>query len=356
MSVSARPPEEGARVPSEAPRWRRWRWRRPEREQGLLLGAALALAACLFEPSWPLQRALFDHVVVLDVTQSMNVADQQLDDRPVSRLAFARQAVRDALLRLPCGSKLGLGLFTEYRSYLLLQPVEVCANLQELRSTLARIDGRMAWTGNSEVAKGLYGGLAVARQLPDTPSLVFVTDGQEAPPVNPRHRPPFNGKAGEVSGLIVGVGGLTPQPIPKTDPEGRPLGFWGADEVQQTDPYSRGRGGSVGGEAMVDGPDTATPSALPTAPAGSEHLSSLREAYLRLLAGETGLRFLRLQQTSDLGTAMTASDLARPVPARLDLRPALGLLALLLLVLRHVPTLPAWRLPRRGPHSERPMT
>jgi mxaL protein len=270
---------------------------------------------------------------VLDVTQSMNVADQMLDGKPASRLAYAKQSLRGAMLRLPCGSKLGLGLFTEYRSYLLLAPVEVCANLQELRSTLSRVDGRMAWTGNSEIAKGLYNGLAIVKQLPDTPALVFITDGQEAPPLNPQHRPPFNGKAGEIPGLIVGVGGLTPMPIPKTDPQGRPLGWWGADEVMQTDPYSRGRGGSVSGETMAEG-QAAAP--LPGVVAGSEHLSSLREGYLRLLADETGLRFLRLQQTQDLADALTDSTLARPVPDRLDLRPALALLALLLMLARHL--------------------
>jgi mxaL protein len=299
-----------------------------------LAGAALVLAACFLQPSLPMQRALFDHLVVLDVTQSMNVTDHHLDGKPVTRLAYAKHALREALLHLPCGSKIGLGLFTEYRSYLLIAPVEVCANLQELRSTLARIDGRMAWTGNSEIAKGLYSGLSIAGQLPDTPALVFVTDGHEAPPVNPQHRPPFNGKAGEVPGLIVGVGGLAPMPIPKTDPQGRPLGYWSADEVMQTDPYSHGRGGSLSGEAMVDDQPA---TALPNEMAGSEHLSGLREGYLRLLAGETGLHFLRLHDPQALAKALTDTSMARPVAARLDLRPGLACVALLLLLLRHLP-------------------
>ena len=63
---------------------------------------------------------------------------------------------------------------------------------------------------------------------------VFVTDGHEAPPLDPRHRPAFDDKPGDVAGLLVGVGGLLPVPIPKSDPMGRPLGFWRADEVMQT--------------------------------------------------------------------------------------------------------------------------
>jgi mxaL protein len=315
---------------------------RGRRDTVLLAGAALLLLACLLRPSIPVQRALFEHVVMIDVTQSMNVADMLLDGQPVSRLAYARQALRASLLQLPCGSRVGLGLFTEYRSFLLLAPVEVCANLQELRSTLDRIDGRMAWTGNSEIAKGLISGIGIAGQLPGKPSLVFVTDGQEAPPLDPRHRPRFDGKPGEVQGLVVGVGGLLPMPIPKIDPSGRPLGTWAADEVMQTDPRSQGRSGSVGGEKMVEDAAGPVPEALRGGRAGSEHLSSLREGYLRLLAGELGLGYLRLDDTDGLLRGLTTKALARPVPAQADLRVPLALLALALLAWRHAPLAP-WR-------------
>lgn len=314
---------------------------RREADRWLLAGAALALGACFLKPGVQLEQPLFEHVVVLDVTQSMNVTDQEMAGRPVSRLAFAKEALHRSLLLLPCGSKIGWALFTEYRSFLLMAPVEVCANLGELQSTLARIDGRMAWSGNSEVAKGLHSGLDIVKRLPEHPSLIFVTDGHEAPPLNPRHRPAFDDKPGETKGLIMGVGGLIPAPIPKTDPLGRPIGFWRADDVLQTDPFSQGRQTSVGREAMADDDSTAAP-ALPGASPGSEHLSSLREAYLRLLAGEQGLGYRRLQGTDgpDAGAAMAAAlaapELARPVRARLDLRFAFAAVALCLLLARHM--------------------
>ena len=315
--------------------WQRARasWRH-NRERWLLGTAALALAGCFLNPGWTMQRSLFEHVIVLDVTQSMNVTDQQLDGKPVSRLAYAKHALRQSLLQLPCGSKLGWAIFTEYRSLLLLAPVEVCANLTELRSTLVNIGTPMAWSGNSEIAKGVHSAIGIARQLPGSPSLVFVTDGHEAPPLNPRLRPAFDDKPGEVPGLIVGVGERLPSPIPKTDPQGRPLGFWGADEVMQTDARSQARGGSVAGETMLDDrAGTVTPS-LGAVP-GSEHLSGLREAYLRLLAREQGLAFLHLQSTQGLTAALTSPALARPVPSRGDGRVALAGLALVLLLARH---------------------
>ncbi|HJV72077.1 MxaL protein [Ideonella sp.] len=311
-------------------------------DRGLLGGAALALAIGFMRPTWPTERALFEQVIVLDVTQSMNVTDTVLNGKPASRLAFAKHALRESLLRLPCGSRIGWAVFTEHRSFLLYSPIEVCAHLNELRSTLDRIDGRMAWIGGSEVAKGIHSGIGLVKQLPRPTALVFVTDGHEAPPLNPRHRPAFDGRPGEVAGLIVGVGDLLPSPIPKTDPDGRALGFWRADEVMQTDPRSQGRGASVGGETMVE--DSAAAAPLPDASTGSEHLSSLHDAYLRLLASELGLGYHRLQSSEALSAALTAPVLARPVPVQADGRAALGVLALVLLLVRHLGHMP---LPRR---------
>ncbi len=291
----------------------------------MLAAAAAALAVGLLHPSISVQRNLFDDVVVLDITQSMNVADLRLDGKPVSRLAFAKHALRNALLELPCGSRIGWAIFTEYRSFLLLAPLEVCANLSELRATLDHIDARMAWSGNSEVGKGLHSALGIARQLTDKPSLVFVSDGHEAPPIDPRFRRPLDDVPGAVPGVIVGVGDLSPSPIPKTDPDGRPLGFWRADEVLQTDPRRAGR--SDLGVAAADSRGDAAAAA-----SGTEHLSALHEDHLRGLAEQVGLRYLRLQDADALAAALTTRALARIETTQTDAQPPLAVAALMLLL------------------------
>ncbi len=306
--------------------------------------AALLLVLAYARPTLPWKRALFEHVVVLDITQSMNVEDERLDGRPAARLAFAKRMLNDALAELPCGSRLGWAIFTEYRSYLLYTPVEVCANRAELRASLAGIDGRMAWSGNSEIAKGLHSAVTVARALPGRPSVVFITDGQEAPPIDPRHRPRFDDTPGEVSGVVVGVGDTRPSPIPKLDPLGRRLGFWRADEVAQADPRRQGRGASVAGESMVEeGGPGASAVDLGTTP-GSEHLSGLREPYLQLLASESGFAYHRLRDAAGLSQVWRDASLARPVAVRGDLRLSFAALAVALLLVSPAAALWAgWR-------------
>ncbi len=327
--------------------WRPPTWRgaatslRESGARGLLLGAVLALLVGLWGPTitWPRQR--HDLLIVLDVTQSMEVADLQREGEPVTRLEQARWALAQTLRRLPCGSRIGWGVFTEYRSFLLLEPVEVCEHQRELLAMLGRIDARMAWTGNSEVAKGLYSGLKIAKALPSKPALVFVTDGHEAPPVHPQYRPSDEGAVRVVPGLVVGVGGDRPAPIPKLDPEGRTYGYWAADEVMQRDPRSFGRGGSVAGEQMVEDRPGVAPALVGATP-GTEHLSSLREPYLRLLAGETGLDYHRLGDPEALFRALTDRRLAHPVVSRMDVGWMLATVALAALLAVYLPWT-AWK-------------
>ncbi|WP_374341816.1 vWA domain-containing protein [Methyloversatilis sp.] len=295
----------------------------------------LALATALFAlaavmPPLSLPGRSYSHMVVIDITQSMNTRDYELDGKPIDRLHYARYALAESLRTLPCGSSVGWGVFAEYRLLALMTPVEVCGNYHELLATLANIDTQMSWAGASEVSKGLFSSIRALKELDPGPSLVFVTDGHEAPPLHPKIRPSFDGEPGRVKGVIVGTGGSTLSPIPKFDPDGRPLGYWRADEVSQQDTATRGRtGSSEGNEAMVD--ETGKAVAQATA-GGTEHLSSLKAPHLRDLAAQTGMNYLSLAEPSSLAEALTHPDFARmqSVPTRVGWLPALlGILCLL---------------------------
>jgi mxaL protein len=292
--------------------------------------ALVCLAAALLHLRLPLPQRVFEGIVMIDITQSMDVQDMRLIDEPVgaglfnaqvthkaSRLEFAKQALWRAIPSLPCGSKLGLGVFTEYRSLLLLAPVEVCANSADLQETVRNIEGRMAWAGNSEVAKGLYWAMKLAGKQPDKPALVFISDGQEAPPINADNRLAYPGNVGDIKGLLVGVGGLLPQAIPKRDPNGQPIGEWQASEVSQVNPFGQSGGNDPAPDSKTtqaltnrDGAAVSTmrtQASLLGATPGTEHLSAQRAAYLGLLAGEVGLSYASPQSESAL-----ASLLKRP--------------------------------------------
>lgn len=313
--------------------------RRLSRRSLLPLALGLVLAAWV-GPHWPGPGLRHDWVIVLDVTQSMDVRDMpwRAPDGTVqliSRLQAAKQQVAGLVGAMPCGSQIGLGLFTEARSFLLLAPLEVCGHYREIKDTLARIDGRMAWTGNSEVAKGLYNAVAISAGLPDKPALLFLTDGHESPPVNPRYRPNFPGTPGEVRGLVVGVGGDELAPIPRSDPAGRPLGFWGASEVMQVDPRSLGRGGT--GEALVDTEADRPVAPIPGAIPGKEHLSALRGDYLQDLAQGIKLDYLRLGEPAALAAAALDPAYAHPARTQHALGPWLAGAALALLLVVYAP-------------------
>ena len=299
--------------------------------------AALLLLVALWNPSAPRTQQRWMHLAFVDITQSMNTLDMPAPGATAvppggvgdSRLGFTRRALQRTLAELPYGSQLGLGVFSEYRSVLLLTPLEVCANYEELFAVIERIDGRLAWAGASEVWRGVESAMQVASLVQGKPSVVFISDGHEAPPLRgsqrielelPQHAPP---------GWIAGVGGDVPMSIPKFDPNGRALGVWQADEVLQSDPASLGR--TVGGarQTLVDA-DGKPIEVL--AGSGIEHLSSLREPHLRSLAEGGGLQYLRLRQPGDLSTALRAQSLARLVTSDASWRwlPALLALALML--------------------------
>ena len=306
------------------------------------LALAIGLAAtALRGPEVPMSTAVYRHLFVFDISQSMNVPDATPADEAPNRLEHAKAAAIDAAGTLPCGSELGLGLFAGHRTFLLLEPVEVCANYNDVSTTMRSVDWRMAWVARSEIAKGVHSGLGVAKALGDHTTLVFFTDGHEAPPLHSELRPRFDGTPGEIRGVLAGVGGLSPARIPKLDPQGGNLGYWSADDVMQVDAFTLGRGTSVA-ESYADIEDTDVHARIA---AGTEHLSALREEYLHSLARGLGLRYRRIESAGDLGAALRNADFAIEHTAPADLRPLLAGAAALLVAGSYV--IPSRRRRRR---------
>jgi mxaL protein len=284
-------------------------------------GSAISLALVLLIialviPAVPLRHDTYECIVIFDITQSMDVEDYELGGAPASRLAYAREAARRALRELPCGSRVGWGAFAGYRTLLLLAPVEVCENYGDLLTSLAKVDGAMRWENASEITKGVYWSMRAAKELGTGPNVIFVTDGQEAPPLDPTNLLPMfdDLKVGQVHGWLIGAGGYAPMPIPKTDDDGNRVGYWRADEVKQPGdiiPGSKSR--------------------------GAEHLSSLREPHLQEIAHQVGFDYARLSSPESIAGAILDRRFARREKAASDLYWIPALIALLLLSVRFSP-------------------
>jgi mxaL protein len=277
--------------------WRFW----------LLAAALLCFLAALVAPRVERQLNSFEFLTVVDITGSMNTRDYTEDGKPQSRLDKVKAILRQTLIDLPCESRFGLAIFAERRVFLLFNPIKVCDNFAPIAGAVAALNWREAWEGDSHIAGGLYRAIALAHDLQT--DLVFVTDGQEAPPLPWTGGPDFDGEPGEVKGLIVGIGGYALSPIPKYDDSGREIGMYGPDDVLQESrfglppPGAESRPGynprnAPFGDVHVN---------------GNEHLSSVKEPYLKSLAAKTGLVYTHLVNEPEFLAALEAHATPHPV-------------------------------------------
>lgn len=272
--------------------------------------ACAALGLSLARPSLPLKRAVQRYLIVIDITQSMNTRDYHVEHLPSDRLGFVKATVRTVLHDLPCGSEIGLGLFTAQNTQVLFEPLEICEHFAIISDVLEHVDWRMAWAANSFITQGLFTGIREIVGRDPGIRLAFFTDGQEFPPL--AEDPDFRGEPGLVRGLIVGVGGLQPMPIPRLDRENRPQGFWEYVDLRDFLPPSE--------------------STKRRTASSNYYLSWLHEQRLRELASTTGLAYHRLQSPAGLSAALRSPELAMERRVAVDVRWLLALLALVLML------------------------
>ncbi|WP_347986728.1 vWA domain-containing protein [Methylomonas sp. AM2-LC] len=296
---------------------------------GCVVLSMLVLLVMTLYPSHSQKSPIYKVMFIVDITRSMNAEDYQMDDKRISRLEFVKRSLSNLLVRLPCQSQVGLGIFTERRSAILFEPVEVCTGFNELNKSIAALDWRMAWAADSRIASGLLNTLQQLSNKETT--LVFISDGQEAPPVNLRYRTDFAEVKGKVKGIIVGAGGLQPVTIPKFNHKGQPSGVYGADDVPQRSSF----GEPDLNPEKIEGYDARNAPFGRAAAKGIEHLSALHESYLLQLAAETGLQYHRLQDSDELWHALQIPEFALPTPVEADIRGYYAAAVLILLIVFH---------------------
>lgn len=288
--------------------------KRPDWRTLAIAGALVASAIAALQPEIRAERPTYDVVGFVDITGSMNARDYGDNGAPQSRLAAVKQRLPAAIGRLPCGSRFGLGVFSERRVFLLFEPMDVCRDFAAIEGAIRGLDWRMAWEGDSRVADGLQ--RAIDMTKPIGADLVFLTDGHEAPPVRTDMEQRFDVEKGKVRGLVVGVGGTQLVPIPKYDDFGRESGFFSMSDV----PQASRLGPPPEGAENLPGYN-ARNAPFGEMPEGDEHLTSVKEDHLRQIAELTGLRYARLDDPGRLAAAIEASSTPRPIKVAVDLSP-----------------------------------
>lgn len=298
-----------------------------------LILALSAMLVILIKPQIIKKQPVYNFTFIVDITRSMNARDYQQQGKAVNRLQFIKQSLHDVLLKLPCQSKVGLGIFTERKSTLLFQPIEVCSSFAEIDSVIQAIDWRMAWAADSRIAKGLSSSMM---QLKNSDShIVFLTDGQEAPPINPRYKEDFSAFKGQSTGLIVGVGGLHNVPIPKYNSQGKQDGFYQEDDVPHRSTFGLAPTSSspVGNFNARNAPFGGAKTS------GDQHLTRLYEPYLQELSNEVDWTYHRLVTGEQFSLSLQTPQFAEQKEVTSDNRKTPAAIALLLLSLVYLPAI-----------------
>jgi mxaL protein len=254
--------------------------------------ALILLLIASTKPTIELERTISNYMIMVDVTQSMNVRDMQLNGKNVSRLDYTKALLKETIKALPCNTHVGLGVFFKADVALLYTPIETCSNLGLLWDTLNHIEWRMASQGNSNIRLGLQS-IATRLLSMDTPTnVVFITDGEEAAPLNAINKTSLSGWHGGTDWLLIGVGNTKPSPIPKLDANNKNIGYWSI--------YSIKIAPSI---AVNEGPNNVRDESYASAPY-EYYLSKLDETYLKELASDIHGNYLKATTASALTKAM----------------------------------------------------
>ena len=284
----------------------------------MLLFGMMAAVTMLFHPETELPRRVYRYQFVIDITQSMNARDYRVAGYPSDRLGFVKATLLEALHDLPCGSEVGLGLFTTQSVHFLFEPLEICRHFSVIDDALRHIDWRMAWSADTHVESGLHHAIRDLIKRDPSTRLIFLTDGQETPPQ--LVKPVFDVEPGAIKGLVVGVGGRSPVTVPRYDRENNSLGIWENADIEKP-PVS-----STVYSQKVD---------VRTLPTEGPYLSWMDETHLREVSASTGLGFLVLDQPETFRKMILRDDLAELRPAVTDLRLWFGLAAILCLLIAY---------------------
>jgi mxaL protein len=294
--------------------------------RGLYLWLALiGLAIAMVNPKIPLSLNVNNYMFVIDITQSMNVKDMHMNKRPISRLNYALQLISMSLKEFPCGSKVSIALFANAEVVPLYVPIEICENFGVIQDTLKHLEWRMAWRGSSHLRLGLIDAGSVSLTLPEPTKIIFLTDGDEAAPLNAITKIDLQPMQGSSSWLLAGIGSQEPSPIPKFNSKDEIIGYW-SQYATKIEPSQIVNEDSIGkrDDSIASEPH-------------EYYLSALREEYLKEVVSDINANYVRADLQTKFLAAINKLPSAGNSPAHVETGWIFALISVFFVIADYLP-------------------
>jgi mxaL protein len=308
---------------------------RSRRDVSMLAAAFLLLIAAAFKPTIPLPRNIYSYILVVDISQSMNVEDAILNGKSTSRIAYTQAMLHQVIANMPCDTRVSIGLFAGVSIAALYNPIEVCSNYAAIQDTIDHLDWRTAWSGNSRLRDSMLTLARVLRAFPEPAQVVYFSDGEEAPKLHAFNTKDLTNFQGGNGWLFVGIGSIEGAPIPKYDEKNQLIGYWSNDSFAMQP-----------GIAQISEANLGVRDNNVAGGTGDRFISKLQEDYLKDLSKEVSGDYVRGDSLQSILTAMKHQK-----PARTDIAPygihwILASIAALLVLVTYLPKNPLQAIPK----------
>lgn len=291
----------------------------------LLFLAVLFLLLAIINPSVPITKNIYNYIFIVDISQSMNTPDMILDTQKISRIEYSKKPLRRLVERLPCKTKVSIGMFAGVSVASTYTPIEVCDNFSSINNTIDHLDWRSTWSGNSRLRESMVSLAKLIRSFPESAQVVFFTDGEEAPRLHIFNTRDLSQFQGGQDWLFVGIGSDEGTAIPKFDSNNQLIGYWSNDSFALQP-----------GIAQISESNLGTRDNKVASGVSDRYLSKLDEDYLKLLAQEIKGNYIKGDSVETILDAMEKQKAAWRDQSAYELRYFLSLLALIFFTLRFI--------------------
>lgn len=302
---------------------------RHRRDVTLLALALVLLVIALFKPTVPIKREIYSYLLVADISQSMNVQDESINGKPVTRMQYQQYLMHRIIGEMPCGTQVGVGLFAGVSVAALYTPIEVCENFAAIEDTIDHLDWRTGWSGNSRIRESLATLARLIRSFPETAQVVYFTDGEETPFLHAFNTRDLTDFQGGKDWLFVGVGSEKGMAIPKLDENNQVIGFWSNESFALQPGVAQISESNIGvrNDSIASG-------------TSDRFMSKLDEKYLLSVTKEINAKYVNGDSVQAVLAAMKKQPPARRDKTRFELKWILAGLAGVLFLAAYLPKHP----------------